>query len=139
MNFKKNTIKITALLTTAFCLFAACEKGVDPQKPEEKPTPEEPVEDDDRTPVTNLLITPIEQLNQGETPLNSHADLTSRSSLKMNYRSYTSIGKTGLGVDNPRYPPIKKMSNGAYIMFYHNAPQTFGACSDDAINNNLLT
>lgn len=139
MSLKKNIIKITALLTTAFCLFAACEKGANPQKPEEEPKPEEPKKEDPETPVIDLQITPIEQLNQGETILNSHADFTSRSSLKMNYRSYVGIGKTGLGVDNPRYPRIKKLANGTYIMFFHNAPQTIGASCDYAVSNDLVT
>src|SRR5690606_21420113 len=138
MNWKKSIIKTSLLFTTVCCLLAACEKGAGPQKPDE-PKPEEPKEGDPANPVIDLQITPIEELNQGETALNSHADLTSRSSLKMNYRSYTSIGKTGLGVDNPRYPRIKKMANGAYIMFYHNAPQTIGASCEYAISNNLIT
>lgn len=138
MCWKKGIIKVSALLAAQLFLFVACEKGAGPQKPDE-PKPEEPKEGDPANPVIDLQITPIEELNQGETALNSHADLTSRSSLKMNYRSYTSIGKTGLGVDNPRYPRIKKMANGAYIMFYHNAPQTIGASCDYAISNNLIT
>src|SRR5690606_28975307 len=138
MCWKKGIIKVSALLAAQLFLFVACEKGAGPQKPDE-PKPEEPKEGDPANPVIDLQITPIEELNQGETALNSHADLTSRSSLKMNYRIYNSIGKTGLGVDNPRYPRIKKMANGAYIMFYHNAPQTIGASCEYAISNNLIT
>lgn len=55
-------------------------------------------------------ITPIEQLNQGEPVINSHADVTSRSSLMMNYRKLVTMEAS-----YPRYPRIKRMKNGDYI------------------------
>ena len=60
-------------------------------------------------------ITPIEQLNQGEPVINSHVDVTSRSSLMMNYRKLVTMEAS-----YPRYPRIKRMKNGDYILFYHN-------------------
>src|SRR5690606_36436152 len=53
--------------------------------------------------------------------------------------SLVRIGKAGLGVDNPRYPRIKKLPNGNYIMFYHNAPQSIGASRDYALSNDMQT
>lgn len=67
-----------------------------------------------------LHLTPIANLNQ-ETPLvNSHADVTGRSSLMMNYRSYVEIGAGETKVDAPVYPRVRKMANGNYILFYQN-------------------
>ena len=36
-------------------------------------------------------ITPIDKLNQGVSVINSHADVTSHSSLKMNFRTYSQL------------------------------------------------
>lgn len=60
-------------------------------------------------------ITPIGELNQGTPIINSHADVTKRSSLMMNYRMLVTMESS-----YPRYPRIKKMKNGDYILFYHN-------------------
>ena len=125
MHMKKYiSIALAALIA---CSLGACsddeEKLTDdteqqvPQQPaedeegkddEEEVKPEEPV----------VSITPIAQLNQGESVLNSHAALTARSSVKMNYRTYTEVNKTALVEPNQQYPRIKKMANGNYIMFY---------------------
>lgn len=67
-----------------------------------------------------LTLTPFEHLNQGTSAVNSHAGMTSHSSLMMNFRSYTEIGPGQLNVDTPVYPRVKKMANGEYILFYHN-------------------
>jgi hypothetical protein len=127
MNLKKNTLKIAALLTTVCCLFSACKKRNIP--------------DGDQPELSKLTavleITPIEKLNQGTATINSHANATSRSSLKMNYRSYVGLGLSALGVAKPNYPRIKKMANGNYIMFYHN--NQIGASCDYAISSDLKT
>ena len=60
-------------------------------------------------------IAPIDQLNQGPSVINSHEYVTSRSSLMMNYRTLVTMEAS-----YPRYPRIKKMKNGDYILFYHN-------------------
>lgn len=126
MNLKKNTIKMAALLTTVCCLVSACEKRTDPDgDKQEPPNP------------TVLEITPVEKLNQGTVAINSHADVTARSSLKMNFRSYVGLGQSALGVANPNYPRIKKMADGSYIMFYHN--NEIGASCDYAISKDLKT
>lgn len=112
-----------SLIAVSF-LSPACEKWIipDPNNPGH-PKP------------TVLQITPIEKLNQGMADINSHADVTSRSSLKMNFRSYIDLGQSALGVTKPNYPRIKKMANGAYIMFYHN--NQIGASCDYAISQDL--
>lgn len=121
---KRQTIKITAILTTVCCVLLACEKG-------------DAIEDVILPEDTGLKITPIENLNQGTAEINSHADIISRSSLKMNFRSYAGIGQGGLGIENPRYPRIKRMPNGIYIMFYHNSSSTIGASCDYALSQDL--
>lgn len=84
-------------------------------------------------------FTPFEQLNQGISPVNSHAaaDVLSHSSLKLNYRSFIALGTTELGsaVTDPIYPRIKRMKNGNYILFV-NQSQHGGSCYY-AISNNL--
>ena len=73
---------------------------------------EKPKEDESQEPVV-CSITPIGELNQGTPIINSHADVTKRSSLMMNYRMLVTMESS-----YPRYPRIKK--NGDYILFYHN-------------------
>ncbi len=82
-----------------------------------------------------LTITPIDKLNQGIPTINSHADITSRSSLKMNYRSYVNLGQSSLDVAKPNYPRVKKTANGNYIMFFHN--NQIGASCSYAISADL--
>ena len=66
-----------------------------------------------------LTLTPIGRLNQGADKINSHADITARSSVKMNYRSYVNLGQSVTGNDNPNYARVKKLSDGSYILFNH--------------------
>lgn len=115
---------MTASLIAVCYLSAACEKVINP----DGNNPEHPN-------TTAFQITPIEKLNQGTANINSHADVTSRSSLKMNFRSYIDLGLPALGVASPNYPRIKKIANGAYIMFYHN--NQIGASCDYAISQDL--
>ena len=75
---------------------------------------EKPKDDEPQDPVV-CSITPIGELNQGTPIINSHADVTKRSSLMMNYRMLVTMESS-----YPRYPRIKKMKNGDYILFYHN-------------------
>lgn len=73
-------------------------------------------------------ITPIDKLNQGVPVINSHADVTSRSSLKMNFRTYSQLGESVLKSAKPNYVRVKKLANDGYIMFYHNN-QIGASCS----------
>lgn len=96
MSLKKDTIKKTVLLATVCCVFTACERTGDLNS-NEMNNVEEP---------TALHITPIEKLNQGAATVNSHVDFTTRSSLKMNFRSYVHLGQNSLGVAKPNYPRV---------------------------------
>lgn len=73
-------------------------------------------------------ITPIDKLNQGVPVINSHADDISRSSLKMNFRTYSKPGESVLKSAKPNYVRVKRLANGSYIMFYHNN-QIGASCS----------
>ena len=54
-------------------------------------------------------ITPIDKLNQGVSVINSHADVTSHSSLKMNFRTYSQLGESVLKSAKPNYVRVKKL------------------------------
>lgn len=104
----KNFFSTIILLVLACYIFISC-----------KDTEEtDPGENEGSQPT--LTITLIDKLNQGTPTINSHADITSRSSLKMNYRTYVNLGQGSLGVAKPNYPRVKKTANGNYIMFFHN-------------------
>jgi hypothetical protein len=111
-----------------FCSVASCNKLDE--------SPRRPNGGND-TQSQTLNLTPIEDLNQGNSVLNSHASVTSRSSLKMNYRSYVEIGSNQVLVNAPVYPRVRKMANGQYILFYQN--NQIGADSYYVRSSDLLT
>ena len=123
-----NATKAIAIMLVAIGMTSACKKKENIKIPEKE---EPPVES------AILQLTPIGELNQGSSSVNSHADILPRSSLKMDFRSFIGLGKTNLGVDNPRYPRIKTMANGSYIIFYHNSSSTVGASCDYALSEDL--
>ena len=96
--------------------FIACGGGGenDENLPTDNGNTEKPKDDESQEPVL-CSITPIGELNQGTPIINSHTDVTKRSSLMMNYRMFVTMESS-----YPRYPRIKKMKNGNYILFYHN-------------------
>jgi hypothetical protein len=113
----------TAMKNTFFMLFfsmaisfIACGGGGenDENLPIDNGNTEKPKDDESQEPVL-CSITPIGELNQGTPIINSHTDVTKRSSLMMNYRMFVTMESS-----YPRYPRIKKMKNGDYILFYHN-------------------
>lgn len=115
----KKIFKTVFFLVTICCISISCSDG-DDETPVDPPQP----------PPATFTITPIENLNQGTSAINSHADVISRSSLKMNFRSYVELGETQLGIAataTPHYPRVKKMANGNYIMFI-NQNQHGGSC-----------
>lgn len=122
----KELLKSIFLLIALGYTFSACgdddrqvnKEGNKHENTEEGSTQEEEGDKEEESPTPAIFITPIEQLNQTEDPINSHADITKRSSVKMNFRTYTEVGKSGLGEPQPHYPRIKKMANGDYIMFF---------------------
>ncbi len=105
----KRFLKTTTLLAVLCCGFTACSDNDNKINP-----------GDGKTQETPFTITPIEKLNQEKSIINSHANVTSYSSLKMNFRSYIDLGQGALGVSNPNYVRVKKLANGNFIMFYHN-------------------
>ncbi|WP_158639354.1 sugar-binding protein [Arachidicoccus ginsenosidivorans] len=119
------------LLMTS-CLITSCKKSeiVDNNGDGSNGPPPPPIS-------VPFKITPIDRLNQGAEPVNSHSTVTSRSSLELNFRSYVNLGKDELGVSKPNYPRIKKLSNGHYILFYHN--NQIGASCDYATSEDLKT
>lgn len=110
----------TFFFWVAICVIPVSCGDKDEDNPIDPPTP---------PPTDTFIITPIEKLNQGTSAINSHADVTSRSSLKMNFRSFIAMGKTELGNDvtTPHYPRIKRMKNGNYILFV-NQNEHGGSC-----------
>lgn len=68
-----------------------------------------------------LNLTPIGNLNRGPADINSHADVTERSSLQMNFRSYTELDKTATGADWPNYARIRKLRDGSYLLLFQQA------------------
>lgn len=136
----KRLWKTTTLLATICCALIACgdnDIGNEEKKNDntgnngngEKPDPPKPI---------LASITPIEQLNQGTPVINSHAEVTSRSSLMMNYRMFVSPS-TEVKATYPRYPRVKQMKNGSYILFYHNgsANSNIGSGCDYALSNDM--
>lgn len=90
---------------------------------------------------STLKITPIAELNQRETAINSHKGATERSSLMRDYRSYTDFEGVSLGGDYPVYPRLTRARNGRYILVYHQGNsstwagnRTFMLSSDDLVN-----
>jgi len=110
-------LKTLFFMVTICSISISCSDGDD----------ETPVDPPEPPPVSGFTITSIEKLNQSASTINSHADVTSRSSLKMNFRSYVDLGESELGVTVPHYPRIKKMANGNFIMFF-NQNQHGGSC-----------
>lgn len=88
-----------------------------------------------------LNLTPIAELNQGTTSINSHVDSWQHSQLMMDYRSYIDINQEITGSQWPQYPRIRKLTDDTYIFFCHegsstdsNGYDTFYATSSDLEN-----
>lgn len=84
--------------------FIACGGGGenDENLPTDNGNTEKPKDDESLEPVL-CSITPIGELNQGTPIINSHTDVTKRSSLMMNYRMFVTMESS-----YPRYPRIKR-------------------------------
>ncbi len=67
----------------------------------------------------DLSLTPIGQLNQGVDEINSHADVTNRSSVKMNYRTRINLYPNITGGEFPNYARLKRLADGSWILFTH--------------------
>ena len=64
-----------------------------------------------------LSFTPFMELNQSTDEINSHEDDYSRSALKMMYNTLQEHGSSE-GYQYPRYPRIRRMSDGTYIQMW---------------------
>jgi len=123
----KKTITHLALLT-CWGIAASCSKSDDSKEGPNTGGTGQP---------KSLQMTPIENLNQRSSTINSHADVTSRSSLMMNYRSYVEIGADAVQINAPVYPRVRKMADGRYIMFYQN--NQIGADTYYVVSSDLQT
>lgn len=132
----KRRIQTVIFLITACVAFAACGGGTDDVLSNDGADNQGGDGEVEEPFVAH--ITPIEKLNQGEEVVNSHADITSRSSLKMNYRKFTTTSSE-INASYPRYSRIKKMKNGSYILFYHNgsANSNIGSGCDFAVSSDM--
>ncbi len=116
----------TVVIFMTLCCATACgddqitekDNGGNQENTESNVDDEDDQDEEETVPEPVIHITPIEQLNQSEETVNSHADITARSQVKMNYRTYTEVQTSSLYEPNQHYPRIKKMANGNYIMFY---------------------
>lgn len=129
----------TALLLATFCIAVmACGGGGEDVLDDKGNTGNKGDEEEQEQPVI-AHITPISKLNQGALVINSHADVTVRSSLKMNYRTYVTPS-TAVQATYPRYPRIKWMKNGNYILFYHNGSSgsNIGASCAYAVSSDMM-
>ena len=76
-----------------------------------------------------LTFTPFMELNQSTDAINSHEEDYSRSALKMMYNTLQEHGSSE-GFQYPRYPRIRRMSDGTYIQMWQTP-----ATSDLGTNN----
>ena len=61
----------------------------------------------------------ITELNKEAHSPDSHAGVTDRSTLELDYRTLTQLANDALGTGTAHYPQIKKLSDGSYILFYN--------------------
>ena len=71
----------------------------------------------------SLTFTPFMELNQTADDINSHEEDYSRSALKMMYNTLQEHGASE-GYQYPRYPRIRRMSDGTYIQMWQTPATT---------------
>lgn len=89
-----------------------------------------------------LKLTPFEDLNQGESPLNSHAGVCDRSSVKLIHSTFNLLPADTVSLKWPSYPRVRVLPDGSYILFWQeglrvgdgNGRHTRYAKSDDLVN-----
>lgn len=77
----------------------------------------------DATAQENVQVTPFEQLNAGNSTINSHKDEWGHSRLVMDYRSHINIGANNV---SPSYPRIRTLADGSYILTWQNRHDSGG-------------
>lgn len=78
-----------------------------------------PVKPQDKGQRRTLVLSPITELNQASTELNTHKGLMSRSILSPIAGTYLQLDKSVTTVDRPIYPRFVKAGNGDYLLFFH--------------------
>ena len=103
---------ILGLLASGIILFSgvSCEKGHEAGGTSQSSKGEK----------RELTFTPIMELNQVSSAMNSHAEDYTRSSLKYMKESFVELGISN-SVQYPKYARVRKMSDGSYILIWHNA------------------
>ena len=89
-----------------------------------------------------LKLTPFEELNQGESPLNSHKGSYDRSSVKLMHSTFNLLPADTVSLKWPSYPRVRVLPDGSYILFWQeglrvgdgNGRHTRYAKSDDLVN-----
>ena len=66
-----------------------------------------------------LTIATIDDVNQGQSEINSHESLLTRSTLSPIAGTYVQLDKSVTNEDKPIYPRFIKTDAGDYLMFYH--------------------
>lgn len=89
-----------------------------------------------------LKLTPFEELNQGDAPLNSHKGSYDRSSVKLMHSTFNLLPEDTVSLKWPSYPRVRVLPDGSYILFWQeglsvgdgNGRHTRYAKSDDLVN-----
>lgn len=87
-----------------------------------------------------LVLTPFEQLNQGDAKINSHAGACGRSSVKVMKYTYNEI--ENLPFTNGAYTRIRTLPDGSYILFWQeglSASDGNGRTCHYALSKDLMT
>lgn len=144
---KRKDIIFNTLLLASALSFYACTPVENPDDQGNNPPvdqPEDKPEDQPNVPpeVKSLNIPSFEELNQGESEVNSHAGLTSRSSLVKMESTYIEVPAKTLKVNYPGYPRVSVLKDGSYFLTYQaavgsnngNGHSTYYAISKDFVN-----
>lgn len=111
MKYLKPIIILALALTWAACTESSADDHPNPK----------PGSGTDTDPV-DTEITSIHDLNTNEGYLNSHSQQWQSSSFEMDYRSFIKLESPLLSAVNARYPRIKKLADGTYLLTYQQGP-----------------
>ena len=150
----KKTLITFGISSLAFVLLtgiSSCERPPLPEDPQDEPqdqpndslpdNPQDEPQDSLQGP-QSLNLSLFEELNQGKAAVNSHAGLTSRSSIVKMSSTYIEIPYKSLRVNYPNYPRVSVLKDGTYFLTYQaavgsnngNGHSTYYAISKDFVN-----
>lgn len=150
----KKTLITFGIFSLAFALLtgiSSCERPPLPEDPQDEPqdqpndslpdNPQDEPQDSLQGP-QSLNLSLFEELNQGKAAVNSHAGLTSRSSIVKMSSTYIEIPYKSLRVNYPNYPRVSVLKDGTYFLTYQaavgsnngNGHSTYYATSKDFVN-----